>query len=157
MPFFHSRNWILVLFLINIKYCTYNFLTLSICFFFQTSLNTNLQTSLNINLQTILNTNLQTILNTNLQTSLNTNLQTRLNTSKYNEFSSANIIMMIDIFRMNKKQLDKVKQLWVHYLILIKKSTKIQFLEWKKGILHINLIDKDNTAFIILNNVLITV
>ena len=30
--------------------------------------------------------------------------------------------MMIDIFRMNKKQLDKVKQLWVHYLILIKKN-----------------------------------
>jgi hypothetical protein len=60
--------------------------------------------------------------------------------------------MMIDIFRMNKKQLDKVKQLWVHYLILIKKiSTKIQLLEWKKGILHINLVDKDNTPFIWLN------
>ena len=30
-------------------------------------------------------------------------------------------------------------------------STKIQLLEWKKGILHINLVDKDNTPFIWLN------
>jgi hypothetical protein len=48
------------------------------------------------------------------------------NKSKYNEFSSANIIMMIDIFRMNKKQLDKVKQLWVHYLILIKQMYRFE-------------------------------
>jgi hypothetical protein len=50
------------------------------------------------------------------------------NKSKYNEFSLANIIMMIDIFRMNKKQLDKVKQLWVRYLILIKK--KVPRFKW---------------------------
>ena len=59
--------------------------------------------------------------------------------------------MMIDVFRMNKKQLDKIKQLWVHYLILIKKKYQDSTSGMKKGILHINLVDKDNTPFIWLN------